>query len=87
MPGMLLGKKTSGGTYSHYDNDATDGTEDAENCIVLLEIIDDISTGNQQAAAGVGGVLRRDELRFVNSTAKTAFLAAAELAKAPFNTI
>jgi len=85
MPGMVLGKRTTGGLYSHYDTDAINGTQNEEDCVILLEIIDDISDGNQQAHVGVGGVIRRDQLRFNLAADKTGFETDAH--KAPFDSI
>ena len=83
LPGTLLGKVTATGKYKDYDNDGTDGTQLEENCVILLEPIDDISAGDQRAHVAMGGVVRYNQLRFKTAADKTAF----ELGKAPFGAI
>ena len=82
-PASMLGKVTTSGKYKDYDNDGTDGTQLEENCVILLEPIDDISTADQRAHVAMGGVVRYNQLRFKTAADKTAF----ELGKAPFGAI
>ena len=72
-----------GDGYSDYDTDADDGTQLEENSAVLLDIIPDISTGDQWATVLVAGVVPREQLRFRTAADKTAF----EFGKAPFHSV
>lgn len=80
MPGLVLGKLTTGGKYKDYDSDGTDGTQLEENCVVLVNVIEDISTGDQRAHVAVGYTFKRDQLRFRTAADEAAF----EYGKAPF---
>ena len=76
MPGMVLGKITSGngtGSYSNYDNTLSNGREDETLTVVLREIIEDISTGNQLVHASVGGTCKREQLRFHKYSSQNSF--------------
>ena len=82
-PGLVLGKVTAGGKYKDYDHDGTDGTQLEEHCVILLEPIQNISTGDQRAYVASNGVVRYNQLRFRTAADKTNF----ELGKASFAAI
>ena len=83
LPGLVLGKVTTGGKYTDYDNDGADGSELEQNCVILLEPINDISTGDQRAHVAPNGVVRTAQLRWATAADKTAF----EFGKASFAVI
>ena len=83
LPGLVLGKLTTGGRYTDYDQDGTDGSQLEENCVILLEPVDDISTGHQRAHVAPNGVVRAAQLRWATAGDKTAF----EFGKASFAAI
>ena len=79
-PGMLVvkvsGTGTDAGKYSHYD--ASEGTlDDVRDAGILMDVIDDISTGDQQAhvAFGGGAIFKRSQMRYFEAVDKTEFLA------------
>ena len=77
QPGLLLAPYTSGsknGKYGPYDNTATDGRQNVEDIVVLLDEITDVSTGDQDAGVMVGGgaVISRSQFRYQLAAAKTA---------------
>ena len=80
QPGLLLAPYTSGandGEYGPYDNTASDGRQNVEDIVVLLEEISDASTGDQMAAVATGGgaVFNRRQFRYQLAAAKTALAA------------
>lgn len=87
-PGMIVTKITGSGAnagkYSHFDASETTQADEAQSGI-LMDVIDDISTGDQQAhvAFGGGAIFKRSELRFFEAADKTAF----EWEKFPVDTI
>lgn len=80
MPGLVLGKVTTGGKYKDYNQDGSDGTQLEDNCVVLMDVIEDISTGDRRAHVAVGYSFKRDQLRFRTAGDEAAF----EYGKAPF---
>ena len=83
LPGLVLCKVTTGGLYKEYANAASDGTQLEQNCVILLEPINDISTGDQRAHVAPNGVVRAAQLRWKTAADKTAF----EFGKASFAAI
>ena len=83
LPGLILGKVTTGGKYKEYANAASDGSQLEENCVILLQPINDISTGDQRAHVAPNGVVRAAQLRWATAADKTAF----EFGKASFAAI
>lgn len=72
-PGTVLCEVTATGQYSDYNYDDSDGTEQEQNCVILMEEIADISTGDQNAVVAVNGVFDYNKLRFATADDKTNF--------------
>jgi hypothetical protein len=76
LPGLIVTRIESGanvGKYTHYDASAATYDDVAE-AGVLMDVIEDISTGDQQAAVTFGGgaIFKRSELRYFEAADKTA---------------
>lgn len=75
FPGMVVTKISSGadaGLYTHFDQ--SESTKNTKADIgILMDVIDNISTGDQQAhvAFGGGAIFKRSELRFFEAADKT----------------
>lgn len=75
--GLVLTKITSGadaGKYRHYDNTASDGTEDEETMVVLYRDIDISDGEDHHAAAVIEGHIDPDQLIWTTPAAKAAFV-------------
>ncbi len=74
LPGCVLAPLTASRRFSDFDNDASDGTEQEGDSVILMEKVTDISTGNQRAlVASGGGSFNWDKLRWRLSGDKSAY--------------
>ncbi|MBF84957.1 MAG: hypothetical protein CL489_10900 [Acidobacteria bacterium] len=71
--GLVLCKVTATGKYKEYDNDASDGTEDASTAVILMQPISLNTTDDQPATALVRAIVKADAPIFHDSAAATAF--------------
>ena len=77
-PGLVVckvgGTGTDAGKFTHFDLSEAD-YQDEQNCGVLMDVIDDISTGDQQAHVAIGGgaIFKRSQLRFYEAVDKSGF--------------
>ena len=75
LPGVIVTRILSGanvGKYTHYDLSESTYNDIVE-AGVLMDVIDDISTGDQQAHVTFGGgaIFKRSELRYFEAADKT----------------
>ena len=73
QPGLVLGKLTAANRYTDYDTNGSDGSQNEEDCVILLDFVD-VEDGHRDAAVAVsGGVFDRSQLRWNLAADKAGF--------------
>lgn len=71
--GLVLAKLTASGKYRQYDNDASDGTEDSANAVILMHPVTMDGTKDNIATVAYEATLSEDALIWKDTDAKNAF--------------
>lgn len=73
-PGTVLGLVSASNKYNDYDYNGSDGTQNEEDVVVLMEEIEDISTGDQTALVATGFcTFNWDKMRWATADDKSNF--------------